>query len=76
VDPQLQIPAVNSNNSRDLFIWRYRDERPEELAAFSEALVGFASNFMPIRDIAVRAGFIPSSAAPKKQGLFSRGRKK
>jgi MinD-like ATPase involved in chromosome partitioning or flagellar assembly len=76
VDPQLQIPAVNSNNSRDLFIWRYRDERPEELAAFSEALVGFASNFMPIRDIAVRAGFIPSSAAPKKQGLFSWSRKK
>jgi len=76
VDPRLQEPAVNSNNPRDLFIWRYRDEHVEELAAFSEAMVGFGSNIMPIRDIAARAGFVPSSAAAKKPSRFSLGKKK
>lgn len=69
VDPRLAAQAVNSDRREDILVWRYRKEKPEELAPFAEALLGFAAHFVPaVREGAARIGLLP--AAPKKRGWF------
>jgi MinD-like ATPase involved in chromosome partitioning or flagellar assembly len=71
VDPRLAAQAVNSERREDILMWRYKKEKPEELAPFAEALVGFASHFVPaVHEGAGRIGLIQQ--AGKKRGLFGR----
>jgi hypothetical protein len=64
--------AVNSNNVEDILVWRYKLERLEELAPFAEALVAFASHFVPaVREGAARIGLVRGQQ-PKKKGLLGR----
>ncbi len=59
VEPHAALQAVNSDNVEDVFTWRYRRERPEELRAYTEALVDFACHFVPVaRESAIRAGLL------------------
>jgi hypothetical protein len=74
VPPNIADTAVNSATARDLYVWRFMQLKEEELAGFVGSLVGFVSNFMPIRVAAAQMGFIKSSGQkkPPKRGLFSR----
>ena len=68
VDPRLADAAVNSERRTDILIWRWKKERPEELAPFAEALIGFAAHFVPgIREAAAAAGLLPG--APRRRGI-------
>lgn len=75
VDPHLAHLAVNSQSIKDMFVWRYRTSRTEELEAFVDALTAFAINFVPIRDAAAELGFIPGSAKSKKKASSLFGKK-
>jgi MinD-like ATPase involved in chromosome partitioning or flagellar assembly len=71
VDPRLTAQAVNSDRREDILIWRYRKERLEELGPFTEALLGFASHFVPaVREGASRVGLLPS--VTKKRSWFGK----
>jgi MinD-like ATPase involved in chromosome partitioning or flagellar assembly len=60
VDPRLTAQAVNSDKREDILVWRYRKEKLEELGPFAEALLGFASHFVPaVREGASRVGLLP-----------------
>ena len=74
VPPNIADTAVNSATARDLYVWRFKQLKDEELAGFVGSLVGFVSNFMPIRVAAAQMGFIKSSGQkkPPRRGLFSR----
>jgi len=74
VPPNIADTAVNSATARDLYVWRFKQLRDEELAGFVGNLVGFVSNFMPIRVAAAQMGFIKSSGQEKipRRGIFSR----
>lgn len=74
VDPRLAAQAVNSDKREDVLIWRYKKERLEDLEAFSEALVGFATHFVPtVREGAVRAGLLPGGQRETKRSkIFGR----
>jgi hypothetical protein len=74
VPPNIADTAVNSATARDLYVWRFKQLRDEELAGFVGSLVGFVSNFMPIRVPAAQMGFIKSYSQekPPKRGIFSR----
>ena len=64
VEPHAALQAVNSDRIEDLFTWRYRREKPEELKAYTEALVDFACHFVPMaRESAVRAGLVQAEKA-------------
>ena len=72
VDARMAAHAVNSNNVEDILVWRYKLERLEELAPFVEALVAFASHFVPaVREGAARIGLVRGQQ-PKKKGLLGR----
>lgn len=77
VAPHLTSEAVNSDRAEDILVWRYKREKPEELAAYVDALVGFASHFVPVvREGAARAGILPPSANGTRKGwlrLFKKG---
>jgi len=69
VDPRLADAAVNSGRRTDILIWRWKKERPEELAPFAEALIGFAAHFVPgIRDAAAAAGLLPGTT--RRRGIL------
>ncbi len=71
VDPRLTAQAVNSDRREDVLIWRYRTEKLEELCPFAEALLGFASHFVPaVREGASRVGLIPPMT--KKRSWFGK----
>lgn len=71
VDPRLTAQAVNSDKREDVLIWRYRKEKLEELGPFAEALLGFASHFVPaVREGASRVGLLP--AFTKKRVWFGK----
>jgi hypothetical protein len=71
VDPRLTAQAVNSDRREDVLIWRYRTEKLEELGPFAEALLGFASHFVPaVREGASRVGLIPPMT--KKRSWFGK----
>ena len=73
VDPHVAAQAVNSDKPNDILIWRYKETKIEELAPFTEALLGFASHFVPaIREGAVRVGLIASTSSQKKRRLWGR----
>lgn len=59
VEAHTALQAVNSERVQDLFAWRYQREKPEELQAYTEALLDFACHFVPAaRDSAERVGLI------------------
>jgi MinD-like ATPase involved in chromosome partitioning or flagellar assembly len=59
VEPHAAIQSVNSARAEDIFAWRYRREKPEELRAYTEALVDFACHFVPLaRESAHRTGLL------------------
>jgi len=76
VDPHLANTAVNGDSPQDILIWRYKVSKLEELAPFTEALLGFASHFVPsVNEGAARIGLLPGSRANgKKASFFSRTR--
>ena len=71
VDPHLTTAAVNSDRVEDVLVWRYKREKPEELAAYVDALAGFASHFVPVvREGAARAGVLPIFPNGHRKGIF------
>ena len=67
VDPHVAAQAVNSDKPNDILIWHYKEKKIEELAPFTEALIGFASHFVPaIQEGAARAGLIQGNFQKKK----------
>ena len=73
VDAHLATEAVNSDRVEDILVWRYKREKLEELQAYTEALVGFASHFVPVvLEGASRAGLIAGSNGYKKRGWLRR----
>lgn len=59
VEPHAALQAVNSGRAEDLFTWRYRKEKTEELQAYTEALMDFACHFVPMaRESASRSGLL------------------
>jgi len=69
VDPRLAAQAVNSERREDILIWRYKREHPEELGPFAEALVGFATHFVPaIHAGAGRVGLVPGYGRKRRRG--------
>lgn len=72
VDPRMAAQAVNSERREDIIVWRYKKEKLEELAPFTESMVGFASHFVPaVHESADRIGLI-KKAQKTKRGLFGR----
>ena len=68
VDPRLAAQAVNSDRREDILIWRYRKEKLEELGPFADALLGFASHFVPaVREGASRVGLIAKMGKQEAQ---------
>ena len=75
VEPQLAAHAINSDRVEDILIWRYKREHLEELAPFAEALIGFASHFVPaVQEGATRVGLLKGQAKKKGKlfGLFGK----
>lgn len=71
VEPHAALQAVNSDSIEDVFTWRYRREKPEELRAYTEALVDFACHFVPMaRESAGRAGLLQPQT--RRPGLLRR----
>jgi len=67
VDAHMAVHAVNSNRRDDILIWRYKNEHPEELAAFADALISFATHFVPtVQEGAARVGLIPRNDESKR----------
>ena len=72
VDAHMAVHAVNSDRRDDILIWRYKNEHPEELAAFANALIGFATHFVPtVQEGAARVGLIPRNDKPRR-GVFGK----
>ena len=72
VDAHMAVHAVNSDRRDDILIWRYKNEQPEELADFANALIGFATHFVPtVQEGAARVGLIPRNDRPKR-GVFGK----
>ena len=67
VDPHVAAQAVNSDKPNDILVWHYKEKKIEELAPFTEALIGFAAHFVPaIQEGAARAGLIQGNFQKKK----------
>jgi MinD-like ATPase involved in chromosome partitioning or flagellar assembly len=67
VDPHVAAQAVNSDKPNDILVWHYKEKKIEELAPFTEALIGFATHFVPaIQEGAARAGLIQGNFQKKK----------
>lgn len=76
VNSDAALDAVNSDRIEDVLVWRYKNQKLEELEAFSQAVVSFGSHFVPVlKEAAVRAG-LERAHNEQKRGLFGRkGRK-
>ena len=69
VDSRIAAHAVNSDSRQDILVWRYKNERLEDLQAFVEALLSFASHFVPaVNEGAARVGLVPGKK--KKKGIL------
>jgi MinD-like ATPase involved in chromosome partitioning or flagellar assembly len=69
VDSRIAAHAVNSDSREDILVWRYKNERLEELQAFVEALLSFAAHFVPaVNEGAARVGLLPGRQ--KKKGFL------
>ena len=72
VDPHVAAQAVNSDKPNDILVWHYKEKKIEELAPFTEALIGFAAHFVPaIQEGAARAGLIQGNFQ-KKNSFWKR----
>ena len=72
VDPRLAAQAVNSDRREDILVWRYKKEKLEELKPFVEALLGFATHFVPaVQEGALRSGLLRTQRK-KKHGFLRR----
>lgn len=70
VDAHVATEAINSDRIEDILVWRYKRQKLEELQAYTEAVVGFASHFVPmVVEGAGRSGLIPGENG-KKKSLF------
>ena len=77
VDPHWASMAVNGDKPQDILVWRYKVSKPEELAPFTEAMIDFASHFVPpVREGAARIGLLPGSKANGKKSLSFFGGKR
>lgn len=75
VDAHIATEAINSDRAEDILVWRYKRQRLEELKDYTEALVSFASHFVPtIQEGAGRSGLI-NGAPHHKPGILARWRK-
>jgi MinD-like ATPase involved in chromosome partitioning or flagellar assembly len=76
VNQHLAFNASSSDRITDIFAWRYKKEHTEDLAQFTDAMVSFGTQFLPVlRDAAARIGLVANGQAKKKSplALFSRG---
>jgi MinD-like ATPase involved in chromosome partitioning or flagellar assembly len=72
VDAHMAVHAINSDRRDDILIWRYKNEHPEELTAFADALIGFATHFVPtVQEGAARVGILPRNDK-QKRGVFGK----
>ena len=70
VDSHLAWESHSSDRITDIFCWRYKKEHTEELAAYSEALINFGTQFLPVlRESASRVGLV--EPLQKKKSPFS-----
>ncbi len=70
VEEHLAWESHSSDRITDILCWRYKKERTEELAAYTEALINFGTQFLPVlREFASRVGLAES--LQKKKSLFS-----
>lgn len=70
VDPHYAVQAVNSDHREDILVWRYKREHRQELAAFTEAVVGFAAHFVPaVQEGSSRIGLL-GRPKEKRRGMF------
>jgi hypothetical protein len=71
VAAHLAAQGVNSDRREDILVWRYQREKLEELEAYTEALLNFATHFVPaVREGASRAGLLRSPNGRPSGGLF------
>lgn len=76
VDKHLAWDSVSSDRLTDIFCWRYKKEHTEDLAAFTDALVNFGTQFLPVlRDAASRVGLVAAPKQAKKRLPFLVGSK-
>ena len=70
VEHRLAWDSVSSDRLTDIFCWRYKKEKTEDLAYFSDALVNFGTQFLPVlRESATRVGLV--APLQKKKSLFA-----
>ena len=71
VEGHLAAHGVNSDRRDDILVWRYKHERLEELEAYTEALINFATHFVPaVREGASRAGLLPNHQGRFRSDIF------
>lgn len=71
VPSNLATDAVNSDRVEDILIWRSKIHHPEELQPFTEALVGFATHFVPTAgEAALRIGLVKGETKKIKRTWF------
>jgi MinD-like ATPase involved in chromosome partitioning or flagellar assembly len=76
VNQHLAFNASSSDRVTDIFAWRYKTEHTEDLAHFTDAMVSFGTQFLPVlRGAAAQVGLVPNGQAKKKSplSLFGRG---
>jgi MinD-like ATPase involved in chromosome partitioning or flagellar assembly len=71
VEAHIAAHGVNSDQRADILVWRYKREKLEELRSYTEALLGFATHFVPVvQEGAARAGLLAPANGKPKGGLF------
>ena len=74
VDAHAAMEAINSDRAEDILVWRYQREKHEELEDYTQALIDFACNFVPVvKEGAGRIGLVNGQG--QKKGLLARLRK-
>ena len=75
VDKRLAWESVSSDRLTDIFCWRYKKERTEDLAAYTEALINFGTQFLPVlREASSRVGLVaPLQKKRSPLAMFVRG---
>jgi len=70
VEEHLAWDSHSSDRITDILCWRYKKEHTEDLAAYTEALINFGTQFLPVlRESASRVGLV--EPLQKKKSPFS-----
>jgi len=70
VEEHLAWDSHSSDRVTDIFCWRYKKEHTEDLAAYTEALINFGTQFLPVlREAASHVGLV--APLQKKRSPFA-----